>query len=64
MEIYKTHEVTVKLKRDLKLKRRPTASDVMSYAPGCGAKLFVNFGNETYHWSEDSYKQLIKVFEE
>ena len=63
--MFKTHELTFRLKRELELKRRPTASKISESADLCGAKkIFNSNGSTTYHWSEESYQKLKSVFEE
>lgn len=58
-------EITFRLKSDLKLKRRPTALNIIEYAKIIGVKYTLNGGNgtTTYNWTESQYQELLEIYE-
>ena len=61
-----TSEITFRLKRDLKLRKRPTSGELFTYAEKCGARRNANIsnGNVSYDWTEQNYQVLKEIYEE
>ena len=60
-----THEVAIRITKELKIKPRVRAAHLTEYAKRLNVSGNYESSNGAYHynWTENEYKQLLKVFE-